>query len=239
MCRARPAPAIQRRRCRPRSSCPCSWPSTGTTTSRTPRTPHNDHLIFSKGHASPLYYAILKAIGAIDEQELMTYRRRGSRLEGHPTPILPWTDVATGSLGQGLPDRGRDRARRQEAGSAAVSDLDPVRRFGDGRRLHVGGHRPGFLRPTRPTDSDRRRQPTRPDGPDTLRMGPRPLRQPLPIVRLAFHRDRRPRRRGGRRRLRGGSRDHGSTDGDHRQDGQGQGRLRGGRQARRARQGRR
>ena len=68
-----------------------------------PKDPHNDHLIFSKGHASPLYYAILKAIGAIDEQELMTYRRRGSRLEGHPTPILPWTDVATGSLGQGLP----------------------------------------------------------------------------------------------------------------------------------------
>ena len=68
-----------------------------------PKDAHNDHLIFSKGHASPLYYAILKAIGAIDEQELMTYRRRGSRLEGHPTPVLPWTDVATGSLGQGLP----------------------------------------------------------------------------------------------------------------------------------------
>ena len=68
-----------------------------------PKDPHNDHLIFSKGHASPLYYAILKAIGAVDEQELMTYRQRGSRLEGHPTPILPWTDVATGSLGQGLP----------------------------------------------------------------------------------------------------------------------------------------
>src|SRR5215213_5244688 len=68
-----------------------------------PKDPHNDHLIFSKGHASPLYYAILKAIGAVDEEELMTYRQRGSRLEGHPTPVLPWTDVATGSLGQGLP----------------------------------------------------------------------------------------------------------------------------------------
>jgi transketolase len=68
-----------------------------------PKDAHNDHLIFSKGHASPLYYAILKAVGAIDEQELMTYRQRGSRLEGHPTPVLPWTDVATGSLGQGLP----------------------------------------------------------------------------------------------------------------------------------------
>jgi transketolase len=68
-----------------------------------PKDPNNDHLIFSKGHASPLYYAILKAIGAVDEQELMTYRRQGSRLEGHPTPVLPWVDVATGSLGQGLP----------------------------------------------------------------------------------------------------------------------------------------
>src|SRR5437762_1612534 len=63
----------------------------------------NDHLIFSKGHASPLYYAMLRAAGAIDDAELMTFRKLGSRLEGHPTPVLPWTDVATGSLGQGLP----------------------------------------------------------------------------------------------------------------------------------------
>jgi transketolase len=63
----------------------------------------NDHLIFSKGHASPLYYAMLRAAGAIDDAELMTFRKLGSRLEGHPTPILPWVDVATGSLGQGLP----------------------------------------------------------------------------------------------------------------------------------------
>src|SRR5437868_1385936 len=68
-----------------------------------PKDPANDHLIFSKGHASPLYYAMLRAAGAIDDAELMTFRKMGSRLEGHPTPILPWTDVATGSLGQGLP----------------------------------------------------------------------------------------------------------------------------------------
>jgi transketolase len=63
----------------------------------------DDHLIFSKGHASPLYYAMLKATGRIDDQELLTFRRLGSRLEGHPTPRIPPTDVATGSLGQGLP----------------------------------------------------------------------------------------------------------------------------------------
>jgi transketolase len=68
-----------------------------------PTLDNNDHLIFSKGHASPLVYAIFKACGAIDDAELMTYRTFGSRLQGHPTPILPWVDVATGSLGQGLP----------------------------------------------------------------------------------------------------------------------------------------
>jgi len=65
----------------------------------------NDHLIFSKGHASPLIYSVFKAVGVVSDDELMTgYRRFGQRLEGHPTPILPWVDVATGSLGQGLPD---------------------------------------------------------------------------------------------------------------------------------------
>jgi transketolase len=65
----------------------------------------NDHLVFSKGHASPLLYSLFKAVGVVSDVELMTeYRRFGQRLEGHPTPTLPWVDVATGSLGQGLPD---------------------------------------------------------------------------------------------------------------------------------------
>ena len=63
----------------------------------------NDHLIFSKGHASPLLYGFYKACGAITDSELLTYRTLTSRLQGHPTPIIPWVDVATGSLGQGLP----------------------------------------------------------------------------------------------------------------------------------------
>jgi transketolase len=70
-----------------------------------PRLPVNDHLIFSKGHASPLLYSVFKAVGVVSEDELLNgYRRFGQRLEGHPTPVLPWVDVATGSLGQGLPD---------------------------------------------------------------------------------------------------------------------------------------
>ncbi len=78
-----------------------------------PGNPNNDRLIFSKGHASPLLYAMYKAAGVITDEELLSLRRFGSRLEGHPKPLtgdghgaprgLPWVDVATGSLGQGLP----------------------------------------------------------------------------------------------------------------------------------------
>jgi transketolase len=68
-----------------------------------PDDPHNDHLVFSKGHASPLLYSMFHAAGAIDEDELLSFRKFGSRMQGHPTPEIPWVDVATGSLGQGLP----------------------------------------------------------------------------------------------------------------------------------------
>jgi transketolase len=68
-----------------------------------PETPTNDRLVFSKGHASTLLYAMFRAAGAISDEELLTYRQFGSMLEGHPTPLIPWVDVATGSLGQGLP----------------------------------------------------------------------------------------------------------------------------------------
>ena len=68
-----------------------------------PKRAENDRLIFSKGHASTLLYAIFRAAGAITDEELLQYRQFGSMLEGHPTPLIPWVDVATGSLGQGLP----------------------------------------------------------------------------------------------------------------------------------------
>ena len=65
--------------------------------------PGNDCLIFSKGHASPLLYAVYKAAGIVSERELLEgYRQAGSRLQGHPTPVLPWVPAATGSLGQGV-----------------------------------------------------------------------------------------------------------------------------------------
>ncbi|GHO85028.1 transketolase [Dictyobacter formicarum] len=68
-----------------------------------PKNPANDHFILSKGHAAPLLYSMFKAAGAITDEELLTLRKFGSRLAGHPAPELPWVDVATGSLGQGLP----------------------------------------------------------------------------------------------------------------------------------------
>src|SRR3954462_14892940 len=68
-----------------------------------PKDPANDRLVSSKGHASTLLYAMYRAAGVISDEELLTYRQFSSIFEGHPTPRIPWVDVATGSLGQGLP----------------------------------------------------------------------------------------------------------------------------------------
>ncbi|MGH8936420.1 MAG: transketolase [Acidimicrobiia bacterium] len=69
-----------------------------------PDNPANDRFVLSKGHATPLLYAALKALGAISDEQLLGYRKLGSHLEGHPVPVdgMPWVDVATGALGQGL-----------------------------------------------------------------------------------------------------------------------------------------
>ncbi|MCI0566218.1 transketolase [bacterium] len=63
---------------------------------------NNDRLIFSKGHASPLFYSLYAAAGAVSEEEVKTLRKFGSALEGHPMPSFRHTEAATGSLGQGL-----------------------------------------------------------------------------------------------------------------------------------------
>ena len=70
-----------------------------------PKNQANDRFVLSKGHASPLMYSVLKAVGAITDEQLLSFRKLGSPLEGHPVPLpeMPWIDVATGSLGQGLP----------------------------------------------------------------------------------------------------------------------------------------
>ena len=67
-----------------------------------PDNPDNDRFILSKGHASPVLYAVYKELGILSEDDLMTYRTINSVLEGHPTPRFIWSEAATGSLGQGL-----------------------------------------------------------------------------------------------------------------------------------------
>src|SRR5436309_559313 len=67
-----------------------------------PRNPANDRFVLSKGHAAPLVWAAYAQAGIIAEKDVLSLRRMDSKLEGHPTPQIPWVDVATGSLGQGL-----------------------------------------------------------------------------------------------------------------------------------------
>jgi len=88
-----------------------------------PRDPHADRFVLSKGHAAPLLYAAWAEAGAFDRSELLRLRTIGSDLEGHPTPRLPFVDVATGSLGQGL--------------AAAIGMALDARRVGSDSRTYV------------------------------------------------------------------------------------------------------
>lgn len=88
-----------------------------------PRDPNADVFVLSKGHAAPILYAAWAAAGALSRDELVTLRQIDSPLEGHPTPRLPFVDVATGSLGQGL--------------SAAIGLALDARLLGNGRRTYV------------------------------------------------------------------------------------------------------
>jgi transketolase len=88
-----------------------------------PRDPSSDVFVLSKGHAAPILYAAWAAAGAIPREKLLSLRQVDSDLEGHPTPRLPFVDVATGSLGQGL--------------SAAIGLTLDARLLGNRRRTYV------------------------------------------------------------------------------------------------------
>src|SRR5437867_10023621 len=88
-----------------------------------PKNPESDRFILSKGHAAPILYAAWAEAGAFDREELLKLREIGSDLEGHPTPRLPFVDVATGSLGQGI--------------CAAIGSALNARRIGSGYRTYV------------------------------------------------------------------------------------------------------
>jgi len=88
-----------------------------------PKSLANDRFVMSKGHASPLLFSVLKAVGAITDEQLLSFRAMGSPVQGHPVPLpdMPWVDVATGSLGQGLPVAlGMALAMRMDGISARV-----------------------------------------------------------------------------------------------------------------------
>ena len=90
---------------------------------RDPDNPDADRFVLSKGHAAPVLYAAWAEAGIISRDDVLTLRRFDSDLEGHPTPRLPWVDVATGSLGQGL--------------SAGVGIALNARRIGSDYRTYV------------------------------------------------------------------------------------------------------
>ena len=69
---------------------------------RSPEFDTRDRFVLSKGHVSPAYYSVLAQLGYLEKEELLTFRKFGSRLPGHPMPVCPGVEVATGSLGQGL-----------------------------------------------------------------------------------------------------------------------------------------
>ena len=110
------------------------------TTSPIPTIVANDRFVMSKGHAAPALYAALKAVGAIDDELLMSLRRMGSPIQGHPAPVpeLPWVDVASGSLGQGLAV-GLGMALAMRLDGSARPRVGAARRLRDGRGLRVGG----------------------------------------------------------------------------------------------------
>jgi transketolase len=90
---------------------------------RDPKNPDNDRFVLSKGHAAPILYAAWAEAGLFPREELLNLRRIDSDLEGHPTPRLPFVDVATGSLGQGI--------------CAAVGIALNARRIGSDYRTYV------------------------------------------------------------------------------------------------------
>ena len=61
-----------------------------------------DRFVLSKGHVSPVYYSVLAQLGFLPKEELLTFRKLGTRLQGHPSLFCPGVEVCTGSLGQGL-----------------------------------------------------------------------------------------------------------------------------------------
>ena len=202
-----------------------------------PHDPHNDRLVFSKGHASTLLYAMFRAAGAISEEELLTYRQFDSIFEGHPTPRIPWVDVATGSLGQGLPYAvGMALAgKRLDRLPFRVWTLCGDSEIAEGSQWEALEHAAFYELDNLVAILDVNRLGQR--GETMHGWDLDSYAEPRAGVRLPRDRDRRPRRRGDRPRLRRGDRHRGPARRDRREDDQGQGRSRRRGQERLPRQG--
>ena len=171
-----------------------------------PKHPNNDRLIFCKGHACPLLYAMFKAAGAITDEELLTLRKLGSRLEGHPNAAsCPRSTSRPARSGQGLPIGVGMALAGKYLDKLPYRVWVAARRQRDGRRLDLGGVRQGVVLQARQPDRHPRHEPARPARRDRPRLERRRLRRPRPRLRLARHRDRRPRPRRDRPRLRRGA----------------------------------
>ena len=181
-----------------------------------PKDPHNvdsDRFILSKGHAAPLLYAAWAEAGAFDRSELLKLRTLGSDLEGHPTPRLPFVDVATGSLGQGICAGDRHRAERAPH-QVRLPDVRAARRRRIRGRVRLGsGRRRGDGRPRQPV-RHHRRQRARPEPRDDVAARHGAVRPPLARVRLARDRHRRPRSERDSRCVRRSAADQGAADDD-------------------------
>ena len=165
---------------------------------------------------------MFKAAGAITDAELLSLRKFGSRLQGHPNPhVLPYVDVATGSLGQGLP------IGVGMALNGKYLDKLPYRIWvllGDSEMaegsIWEAFDKASYYKLDQP-DRHPGHEPPRPARSDRPRLGQRRLRRPRPRLRLARHRAGRPRPRGHRPRLRRSAGGEGPADLPGRQDGEG------------------
>ena len=190
-----------------------------------PERPDNDRLIFSKGHASPLFYALWAAAGAIPAEELLTMRRFGSRLEGHPTTAFPFTEASTGIARPGTRRRLRDGAQRKASRPAPLPHLGAPRRQRDGRGLAVGDAPARGPLPAGQPRRGARRQPPRAARRDDVRPRSPGVCRARRRLRLGDPRRRRPRHGGDPAGLRAGAGAPRPPADDHRAHAQGQGRA--------------
>ena len=201
-----------------------------------PRHVHNDRFVLSKGHAAPLLYAAWSQVGFVKHEELLKLRELDNNLEGHPTPRLEFVDVATGSLGQGLPAGigSALNARRIK------SDYRTYVLMGDGETAEGSVWEAAEAANhfhARQSRWHHRREPSGPEPSDDVAARHGGAGPPLARLRLARHRHRRPQPGRDPRRVRRGAREEGSADDDPGQDVQGlRHQLRAG-QGRLARQG--